>query len=96
MFLNTIMYFLQELKKSIKEIGEDTESSYDSLVVVILSGGMGYEPGQIYDRDGVMLPRDDILQIIRDSPAFKRKPKIVIIRTYSFEGSVDKLSRNCT
>ena len=31
-----------------------------------------------------------------DSPAFKGKPKIVIIRTYSFEGSVDKLSRNCT
>ena len=84
------------MKKSLKEIGKDTESSYDSLVVVILSGGMGYEPGQIYDRDGVMLPRDDILQIIRDSPAFKGKPKIVIIRTYSFEGSVDKLSRNCT
>ena len=40
------------MKKSLKEIGEDTESSYDSLVVVILSGGMGYEPGQIYDRDG--------------------------------------------
>ena len=59
------MYFLQELKKSLKEIGKDTESSYDSLVVMILSGGMGYEPGQIYDRDGVMLSRDDILQIIR-------------------------------
>jgi hypothetical protein len=51
---------------------------------------MGYEPGQIYDRDGVMLPRDDILQIIRDSPAFKGKPKIVIIRTYSFEGIAKK------
>jgi hypothetical protein len=34
------------LKESLKEIGENTESSYDSLVVVILSGGMGYEPGQ--------------------------------------------------
>ena len=53
------------MKKSLKEIGKDTESSYDSLVVMILSGGMGYEPGQIYDRDGVMLSRDDILQIIR-------------------------------
>jgi hypothetical protein len=40
------------LKESLKEIGENTESSYDSLVVVILSGGMGYEPGQIYDKDG--------------------------------------------
>jgi hypothetical protein len=39
------------LKKSLKEIGENTESSYDSLVVVILSGGMGYEPGQIYDKE---------------------------------------------
>ena len=75
----------KELKESLKEIGEDTESSYDSLVVVILSGGMGYEPCQIYDKDGVMLPRDDILQIITDSPAFKGKPKIVIIITYSFE-----------
>ena len=74
------------MKESLKEIGENTESSYDSLVVVILSGGMGYEPGQIYDKDGEMIPRNDILQIIRDSPAYKGKPKIVIIRTYSFEG----------
>ena len=80
----------KELKESLKEIGEDTESSYDSLVVVILSGGMGYEPCQIYDKDGVMLPRDDILQIITDSPAFKGKPKVVIIRTYSFEGIAKK------
>lgn len=79
----------EELKKSLKEIGEDAESSYDSLVVVILSGGIGYEPGQIYDRNGVRIPRDDVLQIIRDSPAFKGKPKIVIIRTYSFEGRTD-------
>lgn len=74
------------MKKSLKEIGEDNESSYDSLVVVILTGGNDFEPGQIYDKDGVMIPRDDVLQIIRDSPVFKGKPKIVIIRTYSFEG----------
>lgn len=63
----------------------ENSTSY-SLVVVIFSGGLNYKPGQIYDKDGKELDRDRILEMIGKSEAFKNKPKIVIIRTYNFEG----------
>ncbi|CAC5377449.1 unnamed protein product [Mytilus coruscus] len=60
-------------------------STFDSLVVVFFSGGYNYKPGNIYDKDGNEMNKDEIFTMIRESKAFKGKPKIVIIRTYSFE-----------
>ncbi|XP_076085580.1 caspase-2-like isoform X2 [Mytilus galloprovincialis] len=66
-------------------------STSDSLVVVIFSGGLNYKPGQIYDKDGKELDRDRILEMIGKSEAFKNKPKIVIIRTYNFEEETEAI-----
>lgn len=62
-------------------------SSFDSLVVVFFSGGYEYEPGNIYDKKGNKIDKDEIFTMMKESKAFKGKPKIVIIRTYSFEGA---------
>lgn len=61
-------------------------SVFDSLVIVIFSGGLRYKPGHIYDKDGIEVEREKVIEMIRNSTAFKDKPKIVIIRTYNFEG----------
>ncbi|XP_063409321.1 uncharacterized protein LOC134692741 [Mytilus trossulus] len=60
-------------------------SSFDSLVVVFFSGGYEYEPANIYDKNGNKIDKDEIFTMMKESKAFKGKPKIVIIRTYSFE-----------
>ncbi|XP_063409047.1 uncharacterized protein LOC134692519, partial [Mytilus trossulus] len=66
-------------------------SVFDSLVIVIFSGGLKYKPGHIYDKDGIEVEREGIIEMIRKSTAFKDKPKIVIIRTYNFEGDTEAI-----
>ncbi|XP_052082644.1 uncharacterized protein LOC127720207 isoform X2 [Mytilus californianus] len=60
-------------------------SVFDSLVIVIFSGGDKYKPGKIYDKDGNEIENTEIFSMIQESTAFAGKPKIVIIRTYNFE-----------
>ncbi|CAC5407345.1 unnamed protein product [Mytilus coruscus] len=67
------------------QLDNEDNSSFDSLVIVFFSGGMEYKPEFIYDKDGKEIDRDGILEMIRQSKAFKDKPKIVIIRTYDFQ-----------
>ncbi|OPL33724.1 hypothetical protein AM593_01823, partial [Mytilus galloprovincialis] len=66
-------------------------SVFDSLVIVIFSGGLRYKPGHIYDKDGIEVEREKVIEMIRKSTAFKDKPKIVIIRTYNFEGETETI-----
>ncbi|XP_052082642.1 uncharacterized protein LOC127720206 isoform X2 [Mytilus californianus] len=60
-------------------------SSFDSLVIVIFSGGDKYKPRQIYDKYDNEIENKEIFSIIQESPAFAGKPKVVIISTYNFE-----------
>ena len=82
--------FLQEVMKCLKEriqaIDDDPKVSYASLILVIYSGKIDCEPSEIYDYQGNIIPKDDILQVLRDSKHFKGKPKIVIMQSYSFKG----------
>ena len=65
----------------------DQNDGYSSLVVLIMSGGENCTPGEIYDKDHEHVPKEDVLSIIRESAAFKGKPKVVIIRTCNFTGT---------
>ncbi|XP_076087104.1 uncharacterized protein LOC143057634 isoform X3 [Mytilus galloprovincialis] len=68
-----------------EQLDKDDNATFDSLVVVIFSGGYRYTPGQIYDKDGIEVEREELFEMIRRSTAFKDKPKIVIIHTCNFE-----------
>ncbi|CAC5377447.1 unnamed protein product [Mytilus coruscus] len=90
-----------DLKKSVSgeimktfladQLCKGDNSAFDSLVIVIFSGGLKYRPGHIYDKNGIEVKREGIIDMIRKSIAFKDKPKIVIIRTYNFEGETETM-----
>lgn len=60
---------------------------YDSLILVIISGGIDYDPSKIYDCNGDEVSLVDIVDIIKGSEAYKDKPKVVLLQTYSFKDS---------
>lgn len=69
-----------------EHLNNKENSVFDSLVIVFFSGGDKYEPGKIYDKGGNEIDKEEIFTMIKKSTAFKGKPKIVIFRTYDFEG----------
>lgn len=79
----------QGMKKYVKQ--ETLDDNYDSLILVILCGGIDFEPSKIYDGNGYEVSLDEIVDIIKDSQTFKDKPKIVILQTYSFKGMKTQL-----
>lgn len=89
---------LQEIKDFLKtklnEIDKDQSVKYDSLVIMFLSGKFDCEPGKIYDCNGDVVSRKDILDIMKGSTHFKGKPKICIVQTYNFQGIYFEISNN--
>ena len=76
----------QFLTDRLAEVDNDKDVHHDSLIVMMMSGKIGCTSAEIYDKDGNILPMNEILQILKDSQYFKGKPKIVIIQTYNFQG----------
>lgn len=74
------------LKKKLDDIDSDKTLMYDSLVVMFLSGKFDCEAGKIYDCDGEVVPRKEILEIINDCNYFKEKAKVVFVQSYNFQG----------
>ncbi|OPL33913.1 hypothetical protein AM593_09295, partial [Mytilus galloprovincialis] len=72
------------LKTKLIEIDNDSSSQYDSLVILFLSGKLLCEAGKIYDKNGDILPRREILDIIKECKHFKGKPKIIFVQSFSF------------
>ncbi|XP_071145564.1 uncharacterized protein [Mytilus edulis] len=68
-----------------EHLSNKENSVFDSLVIVIFSGGKNYKPGKIYDNEGNEIDTTEICSMIQDSTVFAGKPKIVILRTYNFE-----------
>lgn len=74
------------MKKKVNEIDSDQSAKYDSLVILFLSGKYECDAGKIYDCDGKMVKRNEILEIIKGCQHFKGKPKVVFVQTYNFQG----------
>lgn len=64
----------------------DKSSHYDSLVVLFMSGKFEAAAGKIYDCNGEMIPKKDILDIIKGCQHFKGRPKVIFVQTYNFQG----------
>lgn len=75
------------LKKKLNDIDNDPSLMYDSLVIMFLSGKFDSEAGKIYDCDGEIVQRTEILEIINGSRYFKGKPKVCFVQTYNFLGN---------
>ncbi|CAG2237263.1 unnamed protein product [Mytilus edulis] len=83
----------EEIKKFLKtklmEIDNDTSSQYDSLAILFLSGEIKCEAAKIYDKEGVFIPRKEILDIVKECKHFKGKPKVIFVQTYSFQDKTE-------
>lgn len=75
----------QDMKLFLKD--QMNDGIYDSLILVIISGGIDYDPSKIYDCNGDEVSLVDIVDIIKGSEAYKDKPKVVLLQTYSFKDS---------
>ncbi|OPL21406.1 hypothetical protein AM593_10446, partial [Mytilus galloprovincialis] len=64
------------LEKKMNDIDNDPSLMYDSLVIMFSSRKLSSEAGKIYDCDGEIVQRTEILEIINGSRYFKGKPKI--------------------
>ncbi|CAG2237261.1 unnamed protein product [Mytilus edulis] len=76
---------IEFLKRKVNEIDSDQSAKYDSLVILFLSGKYECDAGKIYDCDGKMVKRNEILEIIKGCQHFKGKPKVVFVQTYNFQ-----------
>ncbi|CAC5393328.1 unnamed protein product [Mytilus coruscus] len=72
------------LKQKLNDIDKDSSSKYDSLIIVFLSSKIDPQATMIYDIDGEVVPKDEILEIIKGCQGFEGKPKIIIVHTYNF------------
>ncbi|VDH98147.1 Hypothetical predicted protein [Mytilus galloprovincialis] len=83
----------EEIKKFLKtklmDIDNDAFSQYDSLALLFLSGEIKCEAAKIYDKEGVFIPRNEILDIVKECNHFKGKPKVIFVQTYSFQGKTE-------
>lgn len=75
------------LKTKLEEIDNDTSSQYDSMAILSLSGEIKCEAAKIDDKEGVFIPRNEILNIVKECKHFKGKPKVIFVQTYSFQGT---------
>ncbi|XP_071145567.1 caspase-2-like [Mytilus edulis] len=87
----------EEIKKFLKtklmEIDNDTSSQYDSLAILFLSGEIKCEAAKIYDKEGNFIPRNEILNIVKECKHFKGKPKVIFVQTYSFQDKTEPLDQ---
>ncbi|XP_063410626.1 cell death protein 3-like isoform X1 [Mytilus trossulus] len=72
------------LKKKLNDIDNDPSLMYDSLVIMFLSGKFDSEAEKIYDCDGFIVQRSEILEIMNGCRYFKGKPKVCFVQTYNF------------
>ncbi|XP_076086015.1 caspase-2-like isoform X2 [Mytilus galloprovincialis] len=81
------------LKTKLEEIDNDTTSQYDSMAILFLSGEIKCEAAKIYDKEGVFIPRNEILNIVKECKHFKGKPKVIFVQTYSFQDKTEPLDQ---
>ncbi|VDI40132.1 Hypothetical predicted protein [Mytilus galloprovincialis] len=59
------------LKTKLRKIDNDTSSQYGSMAILFLSGEIKCEAAKIYDKEGVFIPRNEILDIVKE---YKTEP----------------------